>query len=320
MKYCFILNPAAGKGEHIDTLKASIEAACRARGVEYEIYLTAGIGDATEYVCRKVAEDPSASYRFYACGGDGTLCEVVGGVMRLPREIHVSVGLIPSGTGNDFVRNFSRRECFFDIPAQLDAETCTIDLLRCNDRYAINMVNVGFDCEVVVKTARLKRKKLIPSKLAYIVGLVITLIRKPGVRMRLVTDGVEREDKPYLLNTYANGCFCGGGFHSNPRASLCDGRIDALFVNSIGRLKFISMVGDYKKGTHLTPRFDKVLRNEKAETIDLYFEDTANICVDGEVLQAKELHLSVVRNALQILIPRGSELLTAATQAEAVAP
>lgn len=316
MKYCFILNPAAGKGEHTEVLQRSIDSACGERGVDYEVYRTAGVCDATEYVKRRVAEDPSEQYCFYACGGDGTLCEVVCGVMGLPEGARASVGLIPSGTGNDFVRNFSDRERFFDISAQLDAEPVSIDLLRCNELYAINMINVGFDCEVVVKTAKLKKKKLIPSKLAYVAGLVVTLIRKPGVRMRLVTDGTERENKPYLLNTYANGCFCGGGFHSNPKASLCDGRIDALFVNNIGRLKFISLVGDYKKGTHLQPKFDSVLRNEKADTVDLYFDAETNVSVDGEVIRVRELHLSVLQGALRFLMPKGVSLLAAVREAE----
>ncbi|MBQ9783802.1 MAG: YegS/Rv2252/BmrU family lipid kinase [Clostridia bacterium] len=316
MKYCFILNPAAGKGEHTEALKQSIDSVCGERGVDYEVYRTACVGDATEYVKRRVAEDPSEQYAFYACGGDGTLCEVVCGAMRLPEDVQVSVGLIPSGTGNDFVRNFSERERFFDIEAQLDAEALPIDLIRCNGLYAINMINVGFDCEVVVKTARLKKKKLIPSKLAYVAGLVITLIRKPGVRMKLVTDGAEREDKPYLLNTYANGCFCGGGFHSNPNAELCDGKIDVLFVHNISRRKFISLVGDYKKGTHLQPKFGEILQNEKVDSVDLYFDDQTNVSVDGEVIQAKELHLSVLQGALRFLIPKGAAFLSAVKRVE----
>ena len=316
MKYCFIINPAAGKGEGIDALKQSVERICEARAVSYEIYLTAGVGDATEYIGRTVAAAPSEHYRFYACGGDGTLCEVVCGVMRLPKEIDASVGLIPSGTGNDFVRNFTERERFFDIEAQLDSEEYAIDLLHCNELYAINMVNVGFDCEVVVKTARLKRKRLIPSKLAYVVGLAITLIRKPGIRMRLAVDGEERADEPYLLNTYANGCFCGGGFHSNPLASLDDGKIDALFVRNVSRRKFIAMVGDYKKGTHLKPEYDAILRNEKVSTLDLYFKDMTNVCVDGELISVNELHLSVARKALRFLIPKGSFLRVAAERGE----
>lgn len=162
MKHCFILNPAAGKGATALTLRETIEECAKRRQCDAEIYLTAGIGDATEYIKRRVAAEPDETFRFYACGGDGTLGEAVCGVMSLENHERVSLGLIPSGTGNDFVRNFEGGAQFFDIDAQLSATEQPIDLIRCNDRYAINMVNIGFDCEVVVKTVSLKKKKWSP--------------------------------------------------------------------------------------------------------------------------------------------------------------
>ena len=312
MKHCFILNPAAGQKERTASLGEEIRRVCEEKEAEYELYYTVCVGDATEYVKRRVAEEPEGDYRFYACGGDGTLCEVVNGVMSAIGGGERSVGLIPSGTGNDFVRNFTNRERFFDIGAQLEGETVEVDLIRCNQMYAINMINIGFDCEVVVKTSRLKRRKWIPGGMAYLVGLLVTLVRKPGVRCRQSRDGEEAEEKRYLLNTYANGCFCGGGFHSNPRGNLQDGKIDALYVNNIGRLKFLSLVGKYKKGTHLVPKYEKILQSEKLDRVDLGFGGVTNVSVDGEVLSVSELHLSVCPRALRFLIPVGSAPLRVA--------
>jgi len=305
MKHCFILNPAAGKGKMAAEIKGKLDAIARA---DVEVYETTCVGDATDYIPRRVADDPKESYRFYACGGDGTLGEAVCGMMALPKGTDASLGLIPSGTGNDFVRNFEGGEHFFSIEDQLCAEEEVIDLLRCNDRYAVNMVNVGFDCEVVCKTLDLKKNKLVPKKLTYVLGLIITLIRKPGVRASVSKNESDAEPKNYLLNTYANGCFCGGGFHSNPTASLTDGKLDALFVHPIGRLRFISIVGAYKKGTHLLPKYAKVLDHEKLDRVDLSFEKTTNVSVDGEVVRADELHLSVEKDALRFLVPKGATM------------
>ncbi|MBQ2999525.1 MAG: hypothetical protein IJD64_03600 [Clostridia bacterium] len=305
MKHCFILNPAAGKGKMAAELREKLDAIERD---DVEVYFTTCVGDATDYIPRRVADDPSESYRFYACGGDGTLGEAVCGMMKLPHGCDASLGLVPSGTGNDFVRNFEGGEFFFSMEDQLCAKEEVIDLIRCNDRYAVNMVNVGFDCEVVCKTLDLKKNKLVPKKLTYVLGLIITLIRKPGVRASVSKDGGDAEMKNYLLNTYANGCFCGGGFHSNPTASLTDGRLDALFVNPIGRLRFLSIVGAYKKGTHLDPKYAKVLNHEKLDRVDLAFEKTTNISIDGEVVRADELHLSIKRDALRFLVPQGASM------------
>ena len=96
MKYCFILNPAAGRGDLQDKIRSAIEGLTEDRKRDVELYLTVGVNDASEYVRRRVALDPLEEYRFYACGGDGTLCEVVNGVMALSERSRISVGVIPS--------------------------------------------------------------------------------------------------------------------------------------------------------------------------------------------------------------------------------
>ncbi len=317
MKYCFILNPSAGKGERIYEVRERIESCYKQSDTKVEIYETKGFGDASDYVIRTVAEEPDEDYRFYAAGGDGTLCEVINGAMRSGSD-RVAVGVIPSGTGNDFSRNFTFSDNFFDMEAQMQAEEIPVDLIRCNDMYAINMVNIGFDCRVVVKTAKVKKCALIPSKIAYVVGLVITLIRKPTLRAKVSIDGGKAEDKHYLLNTYANGSFCGGGFYSNPLANMQDGQLDAMLVNSVGRLKFLSLVGDYKKGTHLQEKFKTILGNPKAQTVDMIFDRETPVCVDGEIIFTKELHLSVCQKALKFLLPAGSRLSQKKSETTAV--
>jgi YegS/Rv2252/BmrU family lipid kinase len=305
MKYCFIINPAAGKGKRAAELASEIDRVCKERGVEYEIYNTKAPRDAEEYIRRTVSEC-NGEVSFFACGGDGTLCEVVTGIMSLEDREGISLGLIPIGTGNDFARNFAPSEQYFDIGAQIDGTPYKVDLIKAADRHAINMVNIGFDCEVVCKTASIKKSPLVPSKLAYIFGLIATLVRKPGVKADISINGGEPVREELLLTTFANGAYCGGGFYSNPLASLSDGRLDSLLVSNITRLKFISLVGDYKKGTHLSEKFKKIIRNEKCEEIRLAFEKHTNVCVDGEIINVKELVLSVLHGAITFRVPKGA--------------
>ena len=122
-----------------------------------------------------------------------------------------------------------------------------------------------------------------------------------------------------MLTTFANASFYGGGFQSNPLASPTDGKIDGLLVSDITRRKFITLVGDYKKGTHLGPKFEKILTNFKCDTVDMFFDTETNASVDGEVIRFKELHISVVPHALSFVIPKGSRFLkeAASTPVEA---
>lgn len=292
----------AGKGKHAEELVENIKRVCDERGVDYTLYRTTAIGNATEYVRDVCADTNNLPARFYACGGDGTLGEVVNGAAEVEGA---SIGIIPIGTGNDFVRNFGKKEDFFNIEAQLDGEEISIDLLKLNDSYAINMINIGFDCEVVKKTVKLKKSPLIPSKLAYIAGVVTTLLRKPGVEAEFSCDGSAPEKKKYLLTTFANGCFCGGGFHSNPAASLTDGVVDALFINNVSRIRFLTLVGSYKSGTHLVPKNASILDNKKLKCIHMRFPQTQSVSVDGELFDFDELSIACVPSSLAFVVPAG---------------
>lgn len=308
MKYIFLTNPAAGKKNSCDELCATIDAACAKENVSYEIYRTTCAGDATRFVkemCESNAQNEDLC--FFACGGDGTLNEVVSGAVGYP---FAYVGLIPKGTGNDFVRNFTNKELFFDIGAQIKGSPVTVDLLRCNDKYAVNMINIGFDCEVVKKMVQIKRSPLVPSKLAYIFGLVFTLARKPGVRVKVSFDGSEYTDHNLLLTTMANGCFCGGGFHSNPRAALTDGNVDSLLINNVSRTKFLSLVSSYKKGTHLVPENASILSATTVKTLDMIFDGVQSISIDGELNDIdRELHIEALCGALRFIVPEGCTFL-----------
>jgi diacylglycerol kinase family enzyme len=171
------------------------------------------------------------------------------------------------------------------------------------------MINIGFDCEVVKKKERLQRKKFLPSKLAYIFGLVITLAKKPGMKAKVFIDDEELSEGEFLLSTFGNGSFCGGGFNSNPFATIRYGKVDALFVRNISRTKFVSLVGSYKTGTHIVPKNEKLLFTKKASSVLLKFPATQSISVDGEIVDCEELRIDCVKNGMRFVIPKGSKII-----------
>lgn len=319
MKYCFIINPMAGKGKFVDSVCADIERTCSEKNADYEVFLSERVEDTKQHVL-KLASD-GGEICFIACGGDGTLCETVLSVMALPEELRrdVSVGVIPMGTGNDFASNFDNKQVFFDVSAQLEHTPYEVDLVRCNEMYSINMINVGFDSHVVCQKEKIGKKKWVPRKFAYVISLLITLIKKPGLCVDIVCDGKEPVHMELLLTTFANGAFCGGGFNSNPLASLTDGRIDFINIKNVGRMKFLALVGSYKKGVHVTSeKFKKIVGNFKCETADMYFDRETPVSVDGEIVHTKELHLSVHRRAIRFMLPKGAHPISEALEAAQV--
>ncbi len=318
IKHFFIINPTAGKGKVQSSLFGAIEDACHVAKADYEIYKTTGKSDATRFVREKIKEKPEGEiWRFYACGGDGTLSEVVNGAVDAecdPSMIKpipgVEVGCIPVGTGNDFVRNFTSPEFFGDITKQLLADSREIDCYSCNGgRYGINMINIGFDCDVVIKAAEFKRHPLTPKGLAYVLGIAATFIKNLGCKIAVSMDNEKSEKQEFQLVSAANGGFCGGGFHSAPESSLDDGFLDVSLIKKVSRFNFLRLVGRYKKGTHLKTRLGrKIVEYKKARTVDFFFEKPTNVCIDGDVVNMEHLHLSVIPKGIAFVIPVGCRI------------
>ena len=303
MKHCFVINSHAGKGNKVDKLIENINSICRMRNVDYEIYLTRSVGDAENFI-RSVCEkslNTDDTYRFYACGGDGTVNECANGVAEFDKH---ELSVIPIGTGNDFVRNFGKNQDFFNIEAQLDAKAMKCDVIKYNGKYCINVANIGLDCEVAVRTDLIKKKPYIPSKLAYIFGLVGEFMKKSGIEFSCTVDGVKRENKRFLLALFANGGFYGGGFNAAPLAELNDGLMDVCFVNYVSRLTFLGLVSKYKKGTHLEVKDrDKTFEYIKCKKVEIEFSKKERICIDGELDECEKLTLEVIDKKINLAVP-----------------
>ena len=125
MKHLFIVNPTAGGSDKTAEVRARVEDAFRARQEPYELYVTCAPMDAARKI-RGEAES-GEPLRVYACGGDGTLNEVVCGAAGAS---NVAVTHWPCGSGNDFIKNFSEPPAFLEPERLLDAEEALLDLIQ----------------------------------------------------------------------------------------------------------------------------------------------------------------------------------------------
>lgn len=304
MQHIFVLNPAAGQADSSTMLKEQILALYGESAVIYE---TRGIGDATAFVREYANAHKEQQLRFFACGGDGTFSEVVGGAVGFD---HVAVGIVPVGTGNDFVRNFENKEHFLSLESQRDGSEISVDLLRCNDRYCVNMLNTGFDCEVVGCMQRIKRR--VPSGMAYALGVLIELIKKPCATVKVIADGEVADDGKRLLCAVANGGFYGGGYHPLPHASISDGMIDVCLVKNVSRIRFVTLIGKYKKGTHIIPATRKVIHVLRCRHLTLEFPEPRQVSIDGELVSMDRCEIEVLPAAFRLVLPVGSTPIAAA--------
>ena len=305
MIFHFILNPKSGRSRKKKNIEALIKKACRKRKVNYHIYYTTCPGDASEYV-KSMVRISQDKQRFICLGGDGTLSEIVNSA---PENPNVEFGVIPSGSGNDFIRNFTNNRRFESINAQLDGNVLSLDLLKVNNYYAINMVNIGFDCLAAKVADKYKKIPFISPSFSYAIGVMLTLTNKLGVKMKHIKDNGEQMEGEYTLTTIANGKYCGGGYMSNPTASLYDGMMDICVIKKVSRPTFISLVSCYKKGKHLEKkRAKKVIHYTQEKHYKMEFDNPIPICVDGEIKGAKSIDFSVVPCGFNFVVPKGSEI------------
>ncbi|MDR1068682.1 MAG: diacylglycerol kinase family lipid kinase [Clostridiales Family XIII bacterium] len=325
MKHIFLINPAAGNGKAGTAILPEIISSVKNAGVSYDIHRTVNVGDATHYVREKCEEAPDEEKRFYACGGDGTVNEVLNGLIG---EKRAQLAVIPVGTGNDFVRNFGDAKHFRDIRGQLDGSPVTVDALRYEfieqtdeteaqlaaseirifprTGYAINMFNMGFDAEVVAKTAELKRNPLISGPAAYISGVASVLAKLRKLPLSIEVDGEMVGEGDYLLAGAANGRFSGGGFDGMPVALTNDGLMNVLAVKSVTRRFFISIVKKYHDGAHLDDeRLAGVLAHYACAEAVFRAKRPMTFAVDGETTVTTAVRVSVVPAAVSFSVPRG---------------
>ncbi len=291
MRKIHILNPAAGM------IKAHIYIP-----ETVEVYETKGPRDMEQFITQTLLEDPEVHFTVY--GGDGTVSEAVNGIMSAGKEAveKCFLSVVPKGSGNDFVRNFSKTEKYIG----------KVDVLKINDRYGINSVNIGFDCDVVVETDKVKKNFLTSGSFGYIVGVMKVLSKELGIQLEIeVVDekGDKREfNGEYLMTAVGNGKFCGGGFKFAPVAVLNDGLFDAMVINKMSKSTFLKLVGDYRSGKHVNTDTCEV--NEKYKDLLTYFRCTQmtvkNISrygIDGEVFYGDKAEISIIPRAINVKMP-----------------
>ena len=297
MKHLFIINPAAGSRDRTKEYTKIIESACGSRGLTYRIEVSAGPGDCTR-LAREAAQS-GEEYRIYACGGDGTLNEVVAGAAGYP---NAAVSVLSGGSGNDFTKLFDDPEAFRDLNRLLDCEEVEFDLIRCNEDLCLNICSVGLDARIGIDVANYKRLPLLSGFRAYVVSAIINTIRGISEHYVVQIDG-QTVDAEQTMICACNGRFYGGGFNPVPEADPTDGFLDVLLVTKVNRLKVLEVVGKFKEGKYA--QYPELIRYFKVKELKILCDKETGIQLDGEMRMAKEIHIKVADEKLRFFYPKG---------------
>lgn len=304
IKHVFVMNPVSGS-RLARKMKRQIAVVCRKLHVDYHIHFTRSADDGPIYVRQLLDKHPDNYYRIYACGGDGTICDICGSVYGHP---NAELAVIPLGTGNDFTRNFGKPKDFCDIEDYINGSPVDIDLIRYNDLYSINVTNVGFDCEVVNMMERNRNKPFMNNSFSYTICVVACLAKMPKGHIRFtLEDGTVRDEK-FLLTLFGNGAYYGGGYKAASKADLQDGLLEWVFVpENVTRRQFVSIVSSYKAGTLLDNKSlcEKIgVKYRRVKKIVLEAVEPMKICVDGELKELTKMTIESCRRAIRFALPK----------------
>ena len=290
-KYHIIANPIAGKNKFCKNLH-KVEAYLNEKGVAFETHISKARQDATEIV-KNLCEEGVTD--FIVVGGDGTMNEVLNGLVN---PVDCRVGLIPSGTGNDFAEKVGIP---FDVEEACDlilnGETKSTDYIEVNGIRCMNVAGLGIDVDVLERCQKGKMK----GKPKYVLSLLQSLFTFKGYQVEIECNG-ETETREVLIAAVCNGSQFGGGIQICPTAEVDDGKLDAIIVDSIGgpikiALAFVELmkgrVLEYPLTKHL--RCDSIRFTPKKPT-------ACPVQLDGELYQNLEFNAKV-GTGLQVYRP-----------------
>ena len=297
MKHCFILNPAAGKTDRTAELSAAITGLCERRGLDYAIAVSCSPGQC-ETLAREMTEGGEPC-RIYACGGDGTLNEVVNGAAGFP---NCAVTHYPMGSGNDFIKASSDPAAFENLENLLDPDERTFDLIQVNDRLGIDICSIGIDARIGTDVGKYKHVPLLSGGGAYALSTLVNVVK--GIHRHYVVEiAGERIDARQTMICVCNGRWYGGGFNPVPDAVLDDGLLDVLLVAPVSRLQVASIIGKYKKGQY--HRYPEIFRHFRVTELTVHCDAESRVNIDGELLLAKDVRFSVSRQKIRFFYPKG---------------
>lgn len=293
-----VVNPAAGGGRCGKLAPAAIAGLVQ-RGLTLDVVSTAAAGHAVSLARAAYAQ----GYRcFLAVGGDGTAHEIVNGLFPQALEGgRVSLGFLPLGTGNSFLRDFSDSGPQAAVEALLAGRTRPADLIRLTHAagqvYSLNLLSIGFTANVAALVNR-RFKSL--GELGYLLGVLASLVRFRRRAFPLRLDAEPDWDRTRcLFLSFNNTKFTGGKMMIAPQADPSDGLIEVVRWGPIGRIGLLRNLPRLYDGTHIQ---HPLASRRSARYVEFGLDSPVDIMIDGEVATLECRALDILPAALDVCL------------------
>jgi diacylglycerol kinase (ATP) len=290
-----IVNPAAGSGRSVARWE-HVRRRLSAAGISSETFITSFPGEATELARRATAQSFET---IVAVGGDGTVHEVINGigVESLP---HVRLGVVPAGTGMDFVRNVGLPRTLRKTSELLvRRHERRIDLGVCASSGQLlfaNFAETGLGAAVVAREATFSDAW--PGRVSFFLAALAAASSESNTRASITVDGETIYDGPLVSAVVANGRYFAGGMKVAPKAAVADGQLDVLILGDFSKAQLISQIWKIYPGFHVS--HPKVLF-VRGRRVSIAPSAPSKLDLDGELYGSGPYEFSVLPAALRVV-------------------
>ena len=297
-RFFAIVNPAAGGGKSAKLAGGTL-ARLRENRIKVDVIASSAPGHAGELA----GEAYMQGYRnFLAVGGDGTAHEIINGIFsRHANPERVSLGFLPLGTGNSFLRDFTDKGADDSIRAIFANRRRPVDLIRLThatgEVYAFNILSFGFTADVAAITNRLFKPL---GRLGYLLGVFVRVIQLKRRAFTLRSDDeTVWDDRRSLFLAFNNSKYTGGTMLIAPEADPADGFIEFVRWGPIGRLGLLRMLPRLYDGSHIE---HPLASRKSVRHVEFNIPVPVNVMIDGEILSLKCNELDILPSALDVFI------------------
>ena len=317
MKYIFIINPIAGNDDKARFM-SRIKSSFRENDDEMIIEETQASGDAKSIAAR-YAKEYGSDCVVVACGGDGTVHEVAGGLAFTDTPMMV----LPFGTGNDFAKKiYSTKDInveeiissFGFFGGNIEYDEKAIDLIDYNGEKCINVMSFGMDTLVETIGKKMADKAPFLGHNAYNLAIVPVVMKPLHYDICFDINCYDKETgetysyrydhKDYTLFAICNASFYGGGFEPAPNAELDDGLLDFVLVRGLSLPQALPLIPKYSNGVLSAETCPEHVEDGFAVSGRLWMEDGSKLLgnCDGENFDYSEINFKVDKKALKLCV------------------
>lgn len=290
MKLFLILNPAAGKNKGSRAIEKAVPL-LQNKGIQFEIKTSEFPGHAIQLAQEF---DQSKYDSIVAVGGDGTLFEMLNGLLKANPNFDLPIGQIPVGTGNSFIKDLDIHSIEDAIEKIAAGKTKKVDVgffkYAEGEYYFINLLGTGFVANVAHQAG--KYKMLGP--LSYVIGVFEEVVQLKSVPMEMTVDGKVYQ-RDYIFTEICNSTKTGGNMIMAPNAKIDDGLLDVILLNKISKINLLKVFPQIFKGTHI---LDSHVETFKGRNIKIVTESPQRLTPDGEVFGTTPIEVTIFPNKI----------------------